>query len=75
LVTVSFAVVVWFRLPLTPVMVSVKVPLTPFTVCTVSVDVVLAGLGVNLAVDPEGCPVTLRVTDPLKPFRLAMVTV
>ena len=75
MVTVSFAVVVRFKLPLTPVMVSVKVPLTPLTVCTVSVEVVVAGLGVNVAVDPEGWPVTFKVTDPLKLFRLVMVTV
>lgn len=76
MVTVSAAVVVCVRLPLTPVMVSVNVPFAPFTaVCTVSVEVAVAGLGVNVAVDPERRPLTLRVTEPLKPLAGAMVTV
>jgi hypothetical protein len=55
-------------------MVSVKLPLTPVTVCTVSVELVVAGLGENVAVDPGGWPVTLRVTAPLKPLLGVMVT-
>jgi len=35
-------------------MVSVNAPLTPPTVWTVIVEVELAGLGVNVTVDPEG---------------------
>ncbi len=47
--------VVWLRLPLTPVIVSVKIPFGPVgDVVTVSVEVVVAGLGVNLTVEPEG---------------------
>src|SRR5713101_5891076 len=74
-VTVSVAVVVCTRLPLTPVMLSVKVPLTPVAVCTRSVELVVAGLDVNVAVAPKGWPLTPRLTDPLKPLRGAMVTV
>ncbi len=41
----------------------------------VSVAVPVAGLGVNVAVDPAGWPVRLSVTDPLKPFVGTIVTV
>ena len=44
-------------------------------VCTVSVDLAVPGFGVNLTVDPEGCPVRLRVTAPPKPWDGVMVTV
>ena len=75
LVTVSVAVAVWLRLPLTPVTVSVKVPLTPVTVWTVIVELVAAGLGLKTAVPPEGRPLTVRLTEPLKPLAGEMVTV
>jgi hypothetical protein len=41
----------------------------------VSVDPLVAGLGVNVTVDPGGWPVRLSVTDPLKPFFGMIVTV
>ena len=75
MVTFSVALVVCVRLPLTPWIVSVKLPRTPPTVCTLSVELVVAGLGVNVAVDPEGSPATLRLTDPLKPLLGVIVTV
>ena len=73
--TLSVAEAVCVRMPLLPVMVSVKVPLGPDDdVFTVSVEVVLAGFGVNVTVDPEGRPPRVRETDPLKPFAGAIVT-
>jgi len=44
-------------------------------VLIVSVDVPVAGLGVNVTVDPDGWPLRLSVTDPLKPFDGVIVTV
>jgi hypothetical protein len=44
-------------------------------VLIVSVDVPVAGFGVNVTVEPDGCPVRLSVTDPLNPFVGAIVTV
>ena len=44
-------------------------------VATVSVDVEAAGFGVNTKVDPDGCPVRLNVTAPLKPLLGVIVTV
>jgi hypothetical protein len=44
-------------------------------VLIVSVDVPVAGLGVNVTVDPAGWPLRLSVTDPLKPFAGVIVTV
>jgi hypothetical protein len=68
-------VAVWLKLPLVPLTVSVKVPLGPEdNVLTVSV-VVVAETGVNLTVEPEGWPVRLSVTDPVKPLIGAVVTV
>ena len=58
-----------------PVIVGVKVPLTPVTVCTLSVEVAVAGFGVNVAVEPAGRPPTERVTDPVKAPIGVMVTV
>ena len=75
LVTVSEADAVWFKLPFTPLMVSVYVFLVLVdSVFTVSVEVDDAGFGVNVTVDPEGCPVRLSVTEPLNPFVGTMVT-
>ena len=74
-VTVSVAVVVRVSPPLTPVIVSVKVPFAPDTVCTLIVDVVVAGFEVNVTLDLAGLPLMLRVTDPLKPLLGVMVTV
>ena len=64
------------RVPLLPVMVSVKVPLGPDDdVLTLSVDVPVAGLGENVTVEPDGWPLRLRVTDPEKPLDGVTVTV
>jgi hypothetical protein len=74
--TVTATVVVWTRLPEVPVIVRVPEPiaaqLTAFNVSTLPV-VVVAGL--NDAVTPEGRPLTLRFTAPLKPLRSAIATV
>ncbi len=77
--TVSATVVACVSAPLVPVMVSVKGPvLVPVVVETVSVDVAV-GLGVtgvgSVHVAPDGHPVTLRPTLPLKPFKAVTVTV
>ena len=48
MVTFSVALVVCVRLPLTPWIVSVKLPRTPPTVCTLSVELVVAGLGAQV---------------------------
>ena len=63
------------RLPFTPVIVSVYVRLVLLDkVLTVRVDADVAGFGVKVTVDPEGCPVRLNVTEPLKPLTGWMVT-
>ena len=38
------------------------------SVFTVSVEVVVVGFGVKITVEPDGCPIRLSVTAPLKPF-------
>jgi hypothetical protein len=74
-VTVSAADVVWLKLPLTPLIVSVYVfRVAVDSVFTVSVEVPVVGFGVNVTVEPEGCPVRLNVTDPVNPFTLLTVT-
>ena len=74
--TVNVAWVVCVRLPLIPVMVSVKVPLGPVADgVTLRVELVVAGLGVNETLAPEGWPLRLRVTDPLKPLDGLIATV
>ena len=45
------------------------------SVFTVSEEVPVAGLGVKVTVEPEGCPVKLSVTAPLKPLDGVIVTV
>jgi len=68
-VTTRVAGVVLVRLPLTPLIVSPKVPAGVLVlVVTVSVDEVPdAGLGEKLPAAPAGRPVRLRVTAPAKP--------
>ena len=57
----------WLRLPLVPVIVSVKVPrVVVLSVLTVSVAVAEVGFGLNVAVAPLGRPLTLSVTAWLK---------
>jgi len=75
-VTVSVMLVVWVRLPLVPVMVTVAVPVVaePLAVnVRVLVLVVLAGL--NVAVTPAGRPEADKLTLPLKPFKSVSVIV
>lgn len=75
MVIISVAVVLWVRLPPTPVTVRLNVPLTPETVWIVSVELDVVGLGAKVAVAPAGSPLTLRFTDPLKPFAGVTATV
>ena len=57
-------------------MISEKEPVVDLDeVPTVSVEVVVAGFGRSLTVDPAGWPLRLNVTDPVKPLSLVMVTV
>jgi hypothetical protein len=58
-------------------MFKVKVPVGFFPVLTVMVDVPepLIVLGLNDAVAPEGKPLTLSITVPLKPFTAATFAV
>jgi hypothetical protein len=44
-------------------------------VVTESVDDPVAGFGLNVPVAPVGSPLTLKVTDPLKPFTGVMFKV
>jgi hypothetical protein len=61
-------VAVCVSVPLTPVIVSVYVPIGVLVlVVTESVDDPVAGFGVKLPLAPLGCPLTLRVTWPVKP--------
>ena len=71
----SVRLAVWVEPPLVPVIVSANVPRGVFVlVLTVSVDVVVVGLGLNDAVVREGSPVTLRLTEPVNPFNGLIVT-
>ena len=65
----------WVRPPLVPVMVSVKVPrfTCPFVV-TVSVELDVAGFGLNEPDERFGRPLTPSDTDPLKPLTGVIVT-
>ena len=69
-VTVRAAVIEWLSDPLTPVIVTVDVPVgVEDVVCTVSVLVAFVfGLGEKLAVAPDGNPDAESVTGLLKPF-------
>ena len=75
-VTVSCTDVMWLRLPLTPAIVSVKVPLTPlpFFVFIFSVLAALAGFGTKVVLLRGGAPLTLKLTGPAKPFSGLTVT-
>jgi hypothetical protein len=76
--TVRVAVVEWFRLPLTPVMVMVRAPRVArlFTV-TVRVEVPdpVMDAGLKVPVTREPSPLTLRLTVPVKLFTAPIVTV
>jgi hypothetical protein len=73
-VTMSVTDVVWVKLPLTPVMVTVKLPVgVVVAVVTVTIEEMSpeAGFGLKLAVAPAGNPAALKVTSPAKPpFRV-----
>ncbi len=69
--TVSAIVVVWESVPEVPVMVTVTGPPTVAVLAAVSVrtlELVVVGLGLKLAVTPVGNPVAARVTPLAKPF-------
>src|ERR1017187_6146568 len=75
-VTVRLIVVVLFKLPDVPVIVTVAVPVAAVTLAVrVSVLLLVAGLGLNAAVTPLGRPDAERVTLPLKPFDGVMLIV
>src|SRR2546428_12345105 len=66
--TTRTTVVVWFRLPLVPEIVSVYLPDGVVElIVTLSVEAVVAGLGLKLPVAPTGSPARPSVTGPLKP--------
>ena len=76
--TVRVAVVEWFRLPLTPVMVIVRAPRVALrAACTVSVEVPdpVTDAGLKVPVTREPSPLTLRLTVPVKLFTAPIVTV
>jgi hypothetical protein len=67
--TAKVTVVVWVRLPLVPVIVSVEVAVGVLAaVLTFNVEELPVGLGLKLAVAPVGRPLTLNVTWPPNPF-------
>jgi hypothetical protein len=71
--------VLWTKLPLVPVTVNTLVPVgPPFAAVNVNVEVPAppaTEAGLNEAVTRDGNPLTLRLTAPVKPFWLPMVTV
>ena len=68
-VTVSVNVVVGFKLPDVPVIVTVEVPVAAVALAvSVKVLVEVVGFGTNPAVTPLGRPEADNVTLPLKPF-------
>ena len=74
-ITVSEIVVDLFRLPATPLMVTVKVPVVaPAPAARVNVLVLVALTGLKDAVTPFGRPEADRLTAPLKPFAGLIVT-
>ena len=74
-ITESMTVVVRVRLPLKPVIVTVKVPAgVVVLVVTENVDDVVVGFGVKLPLAPAGSPLALNVTAPVKPLSGVIVT-
>src|SRR5581483_8994022 len=74
--TMSVTVVLWTRLPLVPVSVSVLVPAgVPVEVVMVTVDEPepVTDVGLKAAVAPEGRPPAVSVTLPPKPLRAVTV--
>jgi hypothetical protein len=77
-VTSSVTVAVCVSAPLVPVIVSVELPVGVLpVVVTVSVEVPdpLTEAGENDGVAPLGRPLTLRLTEPVNPFRAPTLTV
>ena len=68
--TTKVTVVVCVRLPLVPVIVSVKVPVGVFelveTLIVLLPEPPVTGFGLNVALTPDGRPLALRVTLPVK---------
>jgi hypothetical protein len=61
--------VVWVRLPETPVTVTVAGPMgAALEAVNVSVLVLVVVAGLNDAVTPDGSPLAVRATDPVKPL-------
>jgi hypothetical protein len=76
--TFRVAVVEWFKLPLTPVMVIVRAPLLALRAAvTESVEVPdpVTDVGLKVPVTREPNPLTLRLTEPVKLFTAPIVTV
>ena len=76
--TTSVTFAEWDKLPLVPVTVSVKVPVAvELVVVTVKVEepAPLIEAGLKLAEAPDGNPLALSATDPVKPFCAPTVTV
>ncbi len=68
----------WTRVPLVPVIVSVKVPVGPVLegrTLKVELPEPVTVVGLNLNCVPDGSPLTLSVTVPVNPFRAVIVTV
>ena len=65
--TTSVTLTVCEMPPPVPVIVRVNVPVAvPPLVLTVSTEEVVAGFGLNPTVDPDGFPLTEKVTGPVK---------
>ncbi len=76
--TTRMVLVVWLRLPLVPLMLTVELPvgvvLAVVTVMVVEPEPVTVE-GLKLALAPEGSPEALKLTDPLNPLDGVTVTV
>ena len=75
-VTTSVTDVAWLRLPLTPVIVTLYVPVGVLVeVVTDIVEVEVVGFGLNVAAAPAGSPLALSVTLPVNPPDCVIVMV
>ncbi len=69
---------VWLRLPLVPLIVSVLVPVLPLRFAVTVIVVVpepVTEFGLKLAETRDGNPLTLKLTAPVKLFTAPIVTV
>ncbi len=76
--TLRVTLVVWTRVPLVPVIVSVKVPVAAVLegpTVRVELPEPVTVVVLNLACVPDGNPLTLSVTVPVNPFSAVIVTV